>query len=130
MGCAPSSSRPELPTIFKIFTSCVAKFSSVVVLFDGLDECGDAQLTDIISLLSQIGALPIKVLITTRPHLAHVEQQFSEVSTIIIRAQDTDVKKYINQRLDKERKIVARLRETIRDKVVGNAHGMYILKRI
>ena len=109
MGCLPSCSRPELPTLFKLFASCIAKFSSVVAVFDGLDECGDGQLTDIVPLLSQIRTLPIKVLITTRPHLAHIEQQLGEVSTLTISAQNSDVKKYVEQRVDNERKIAPRL---------------------
>ena len=95
-----------------------------MAVFDGLDECGDDQLTDIVPLLIQIRTLSVKVLVTTRPHLAHIEQHLGEASTLTISAQNDDVEKYVIQRLDKERKIVPRLRVSIRDKVVGQAQGM------
>lgn len=125
MGCSPSCSRPEFLTLFKLFISCVAKFSSVVALFDGLDE-----LTDIIPLLAQIRTLPIKVFVTTRPHLAHVEQQLGEASKLTISAQNADVEKYVKERVNTEKKIVPRLRVRIQDKVVGQAKGMCVLKGI
>lgn len=124
MCCSPNYSRPELSTLFRLFVSCMTKFSSVLVVFDGLDECEGAQLGEIVPLIRQITSLSIKVLITTRPHLAYIEQQLGQTSNLTISAQTTDIKKYVQERLDNERKISPRLRESILEKVVGQADGM------
>jgi hypothetical protein len=124
MGCSPNCSRPELPTIFKLFASCVTEFSSVIALFDGLDECGDTLLADIVPLISKIMTLSIKVLVTTRPHLAYIEQRLGEPLTLTINAQDGDVEIYVKQRMDIDRKINPHLRTCIINKVVRQAQGM------
>ena len=124
MCCSPNHSRPELSTLFRLFVSCVANFSSVLVVFDGLDECEGAQLREIVPLIRQIGSLSIKVLITTRPHLGYLEQQLGQTSTLTISAQATDIDKYVQERLDNENKISPRLREIILEKVVCQADGM------
>jgi hypothetical protein len=94
--------RPEKPFLIQQLLSAAAKFSTVYVMMDGLDECTKETLEDTITLIRQFKDSTIKVFSTFRPILINLGDQLDIPVIHSIRGHEEDIKNYLSTRLDKE----------------------------
>ena len=87
-----------------ILELCSRKFSSRFALFDALDECSDMHQKDILDLFVNLQKFGYKLLISGRPPLADCYSTLSNVCTLEIKATETDVQTYINEKM-KDKKV-------------------------
>ena len=113
---------PESAIFRQQLLSTSVSFSSVYVMLDALDECGSETLEDIIALIGLLRNSGVKVFCTSRTHLMNLNEQL-DTSTILINAQDEDVRNYLNIRLNKEWRHDPRFREQIIIRLTTGAEG-------
>lgn len=86
----------EMSTLIRLFFSIASTFTSVVVIFDALDECGSYQiLNDIVAFIHRLKAANVKVFCTSRPHLTDLTKQLDTPLFLQVEAHDEDVKRYL-----------------------------------
>jgi hypothetical protein len=86
----------------KLILRCSEFFTTVFFIFDALDECLEAgSRKNLVTSITAIqnGGKNIKVLITSRPHLAW-ETSFSVAETLELRSHVDDRKLYIRSELE------------------------------
>ena len=92
------SQSPSAETLQNLFLSVTRNFERVFVIFDGLDECSEIQLTEIIPRIRDL-ADGTRIFVTSRPHVRDAET-LSSISTVChIAADDSDIRKYLEARL-------------------------------
>lgn len=105
------------------------KFSTVFIVLDALDECPESQQTraKVLSILCKLQTL--RLIVTGRPHIIDMTQTFEEAVRLDIRANDSDIEKYIDGQIEMEKNLKKYkhghdLRKTIKDTIVSKANGM------
>jgi len=122
--------RPTYEELKKAFQSEV-RASSVYVVVDALDECLERDQGYLITELRSLGNA-IQLMVTSRPLLS-IEQLFQHATRLDILANGTDVRKYIEDRMAHEYRLVLHvntdraLREIIVEKIAANVKGMYVV---
>ena len=99
--CCSRLKQPEKTFFVQQLLSMVARFGSVYVLLDALDECTDATLENIIHLICQLKDSEFKVFCTFRPNIITLSDKLN-VLVHTIHAHDEDVRNYLSIRLKKE----------------------------
>lgn len=124
-------SRPTFDKLARLFSHEMKYFSKVFVVIDALDETTEHE--DVRRLmLSELQALPINLLITSR-YEKSIEQRLGEAERLDIWATAADVQTYIKARIPCEtlfaRHIQAdpSLEKTVVDKIVEKSQGMYVV---
>lgn len=74
----------------------------IYAVFDGLDECGDADQTCVLSLLAHLQELGYRLLISSRPHI-HLQDQLGHTQTFEVSADESDLRNYVTARLKQVR---------------------------
>lgn len=121
--------RPSLVEWSDLLQSEVRRHSRTYIIVDALDECSEGA-RDIF--LDEIRKLPnANLLVTSRPNLI-IEHDFEGTASIEIRASEEDVRKYLECRISKERRLLRHVKEdptlldTIASTIVERAKGMYV----
>lgn len=120
---------PTSEELRKAFQSEIGT-SRVFVVVDALDECLERDQENLIREL-QLLATTIHLMVTSRP-LPLIKQIFQGAAHLEIRATDDDVRKYIEDRILRERRLALHvdkdqtLQECIVNKVIANVQGMYV----
>jgi hypothetical protein len=123
---------PQLSQLRGLCIEYSKRFSKMYVLFDALDECETDQLRDeIIYLLTEFAKSGLKVLLMSQgQYLDRVRDNFRDTGSINFKSmpvvgQDEDWKKYIVERLEKERTV--RDLEPFIDNLIKDPNGSYSL---
>lgn len=109
----------------EIGTSCA------YIVVDALDEFPERDQGYLIKELQSLGDT-IHLMVTSRP-LTSIGQHFQYATHIDIRANDSDIRKYIKYRILRENRLVLHvhsdqaLQESIIEKTITNAKGMYVV---
>jgi hypothetical protein len=123
-------SRPDGSMLFNIFKEyCQDLSANVYVLLDGFDECQSAHYQKVISLIHNLNESGIRVYITMRDFLlkSGLFIEF-DMKVLGIRADDGDVKRFVEFELKKQRPSMADdLQAAIIQKVTSGIDGMYPL---
>ena len=106
--------------------STAARFSSVHILLDALDECTSRTLEDVIALIHQLKDPNVKWFCTFRPNLIDLGERLDIPSIQSIGAHDEDVRNYLSIRLNKEWRHDKGLGNEVIDPLVKGAHGKLI----
>jgi hypothetical protein len=108
----------------------VLRFSEVFIVVDALDECPESNDTRD-SFIAEIRKLhPIVHLMVTSRDISTIEREFEAAARVEIRAIDSDVRRYLESRIGRERRLLRHvkadpdLHETIINTVVEKAKGM------
>jgi ankyrin repeat domain-containing protein 50 len=124
--------RPTLGEWCKLLNSEVNQLSKVFIVIDALDECSESNGTRD-SFLAEVRKLqPAVHLFITSRHTGSIEHEFEKAAHLEIRANDADVRKYLEHRTANEPQLVRHikkdpaLRETIINSLVEKAKGMYV----
>lgn len=101
------------------------------IVIDALDEISvGQQRKQTFRLLESLLAVGVKLLVTSRPHLADIEHALKGSVQFSIESDQEDIKAYISQKLDESTDMEDLLDETVKadilDKISQRASGMYV----
>ena len=126
-----TQTRPSLREWSDLLQSQVHSFSKVFFIIDALDECIESNGTRE-SLIAEIQKLQpsIHLLVTSR-HIASIEREFEKAARLEILANDEDVRRYLEGRIESGRlKLHVRADPTLRDVIISTlvekARGMCV----
>jgi hypothetical protein len=116
--------RPDLSCLLDLFLQCSSYFDRVFVMIDAFDECGqiERQREKIVSALRSLSE-SLKVFITTQPHLLGDLTSEHSSTTLQIRADKTDIEKYVRSNLPK--RVSKQLENDIITTICAESDGMY-----
>jgi hypothetical protein len=115
----------ELATALR---SEIETFSSVFVIVDALDECPEGRRANLVDMLLSFPET-VKLMVTSRP-LSTIETGLEEMTRLDIRADDNDVRLYVEGRIPHEKRLArhvqkdSALGETLVSTIVNSARGM------
>ena len=127
--------RPTINELSGLLQSEINRFLRVFVVIDALDECPQGKdARDIF--LSEVQKLQpgIHLLVTSR-HDTQIEREFGNAARLEIRANDSDVRKYLKGRIASMSQLVRHVKKdpTLQDIIINTlaekAEGMYVLIR-
>jgi hypothetical protein len=113
---------PDISIFTRQLLSISATLSSVYIILDALDECSSETLNDILSLVHQFKNYGVRVFCTSRPHITNLRDKL-ETPTILINANNEDIRNYLTIRVNKGWRHDKRFQGTIIDKLTQGAKG-------
>jgi hypothetical protein len=123
--------RAPLEELEGVFRDLCKAFQSVYVVIDALDECDEKRyrrrFLQFLTSMRSYASSSIRFLVTSRPHIADISTTFSSEIPIMLEANDSDVRKYLEKRIevDGDPEIIDEtFRKTIVEVVVKGAQGM------
>ncbi|KAF1970704.1 hypothetical protein BU23DRAFT_537789 [Bimuria novae-zelandiae CBS 107.79] len=132
---ADRGTKPSLEEIFGALREVVAKYSTVYVVIDALDECRDSDGTRS-QLLARLKDLQVGqdiCIMATARFIPEIEAEFQTAMKLEIQASDEDVRRYIAGQTHRLPRCIQRdpaLQATIQDKLVEAVDGMFLLARL
>jgi hypothetical protein len=124
--------RPTLAACSQLLQSEIRRHRKVFIVIDAPDECSESNGTRDGFLAEIRKLLPsIRLFITSR-QIPAIESEFKKAARLEIRASDGDVKKYLQGRIGRERRLAdfvkadPVLQDAILTTIVENAKGMYV----
>ena len=129
-------SRPPISELSDLLHSEITHLSEVFILVDAMDECSVNNDTreELLTTLQGLVEMPnVRLMITSRP-AASIETQLQGMAYFEIRAADEDIRKYVEYRITKERRLIPHVREddafrvSIIDTIIAKAQGMYVMR--
>lgn len=124
--------RPSINETARLLRSQVEKFDKVFIVVDALDECPELEQTRKTFLAEIRGLLPkVRLLVTSR-NMPSIENMFRNDTRLDIRAQDEDIRKFIESQMDHRDELVASLeghddvRSDITLRVLEKTNGMSV----
>ena len=101
-----------------ILRSIAASFARVFIVIDAVDECDPAILNGFIRPLTKLP--DIRILVTSRD-LPYIERCFASSRRLEIRANEADIRSYVQDRIKEEVELADFVNEddTLREKIVG-----------
>jgi hypothetical protein len=122
----------NIKELLSLLRNEAARISTFFIVFDGLDEFDDTHNARAIVLMELRQIPNARVMITGRTHVqSTVLSKLDEVSTLLIRASNNDIHKYLDARIEEagyfgeEMKADRELRTTVIDGIISKADGMY-----
>jgi hypothetical protein len=119
--------RPSLGEWSDLLQSEVRRHSKMYIIIDALDECSETARDTFLDEIRKLANA--NLLVTSRPNLT-IERDFEGAASIEIRASEEDVRKYLECRIPKERRLLRHVKEdpvllkTIISTIVERAKGM------
>jgi hypothetical protein len=126
----PQNTRPTIAELIKTLQSEIRTYSKVFIIVDALDECLEGNGGHLIRVLQSLTDA-VNLMVTARP-LPLIEQQFLNAIRLDIRANDNDVRQYVEDRIPREPRLVQligtdqALQDSIVNKIVEKVGGMYV----
>ena len=129
-------SRPTINELSSLLHSEINTLSEVFILVDAMDECSvnDYTREELLITLQRLLEMPnVRLMITSRP-VASIDAHLQDMAYLEIRAADEDIRKYIENRIPKERRLVPHVRGddafqvSIIDTIIAKAQGMYVMR--
>lgn len=124
--------RPSLEEIFNTLQIMVKNLTTVYVIVDALDECLDRDGTRS-QLLAKLrglqGEADVHLMFTSR-YVLDIENEFTSMPTLHVRASDTDVKKFFRGQIARLPRCIQRdieLQGRVEDKISEAVDGMSVL---
>jgi hypothetical protein len=126
----PKATRPCLSELTEVLRKEVGRYSKAFIIIDALDELIER---DRGHLIKEVQSLPntVNLMVTSRPLLS-IEQILSGAKSKEIRADERDVRTYINHYIRHEPRLSLligaeeTLHKDIADKISINVRGMYV----
>ncbi|KAL9629418.1 MAG: hypothetical protein Q9204_005283, partial [Flavoplaca sp. TL-2023a] len=126
--------RPAWEDIVRVFEDSTKTHDAIYLVVDALDECSENTRQ---ILLEYFKILPVntRLLVTTR-HIDEITREFIDSPKVEIRADPSDLKRYIASRIAGNRRLegyvrdALSLKEHIYDKVIAKADGMFLAAKL
>ncbi len=128
--------RPTISELSNLLHSEITGLSEVFILVDAMDECSNNNYTreDLLTTLQSLLEMPnVRLLITSRP-VASIDAHLQGMAYLEIRAANEDIRRYIENRIPKERRLIPYVRGddafqvSIIDTIIAKAQGMYVIE--
>jgi ankyrin repeat domain-containing protein 50 len=123
------NSKPSVDEISQLLLSESNHFSKLFVVIDAADECSDSKI--LLKLLKELTKLrPIlRLLVTGRPNIRTVEAVYSDCSVLRIKANEEDIRIYLDDRINEAEILKSSLDEdltetVVKDRIIEKADGM------
>jgi hypothetical protein len=113
----------ETKALVQFLTSATKSFHRSFIVLDALDECGDIQRPQIVSLIRKLSEAPFSIFATSRDYHESVQGLFESAPTVEIQAHDDDIRNFINIKLKEDGKTKEDLRELILSSLLKKAEG-------
>ncbi|KAJ5655363.1 hypothetical protein N7507_007313 [Penicillium longicatenatum] len=121
-------SRPTYDEIAATLLTVCRGLSKSFLVVDALDECSDETSQDLLKEVQMLQArTKLSFMVTSRKSL---QQEFGNALVLEIRAQGTDIERYLDSRLGKLSSCVTkddRLRQDIKAQIIQSSDGMFLL---
>ncbi|KAL8993426.1 MAG: hypothetical protein Q9169_006358 [Polycauliona sp. 2 TL-2023] len=133
-GHRKAKTDPSVSEYSTLLQSAVGYFTKTTIVVDALDECPDDTQESVMEEINRIQH-GVSVLVTSR-HALNIPPGCQTAITVKLRANDMDIEKYLEVRLDKSKLLRS---QTLKDKslhdyvissIVGKAKGMFLLARL
>ncbi len=92
---ADRGSRPSIGEILSALRTVISSYSKVYVVFDALDECQNDDRTQILTIIRNLQATGTLNLMATSRFIPEIESHFSSSQLLEIRADDSDVRRFV-----------------------------------
>ncbi len=122
-------SRPSLEEIFTTLQSIIRNYSSVYLILDALDECSyqDGTRGWLLAKFHELQKdVDLRIMVTSR-FIHDMGKEFKSAARLEIRANDSDVRRFIEGQIDRLPNCVKRdevLQEFVKDRIVEAVDGM------
>ena len=121
--------RPSLEEISKALHHVVDQSSRSFVIIDALDECKlfDRGRSRFLSLIFNLQEKEQINIFATSRHIPEVERKFEGSTTLVARASDEDVHRYLDEKMSSLQSFVVDsldLQQRIKIDITGAVHGM------
>ncbi|KAL8787605.1 MAG: hypothetical protein Q9195_007693 [Heterodermia aff. obscurata] len=129
-----SNTRPSNSELQRLLVSTASRFPSFFIVIDALDECSETSRSALGSSLPSI--LPGAQILYTSRRLNDIERIFEGCHRLEIRASDSDIRRYIFDRILHEPRLArhieadSNLKEVISDVIVRKSDGMFLLAQL
>jgi hypothetical protein len=126
--------RPTLQEFTKEFQLRTKRYSRVFIVIDALDECLERDRAYLITQLQALSST-VSLMVTSRP-LTSIKRLFKGATSLNICADDEDVRRYIAGRINRDSRLGvllqgnSALQDTVVDKIIAKAGGMYVLPAV
>ncbi|KAG4441578.1 hypothetical protein IFR05_002963 [Cadophora sp. M221] len=134
--CRSKNTSPTVGQVTGMFRSLLASFKRTFIVVDGLDECSGTDETRS-NLIKLLNSLPIQVgIICISRRLGDIEEGFRTASRLEVRASQEDIEVFLRSQIlgsDRLRSFCEsseHLQDTIIEKLVKNAKGMFLLAKL
>jgi hypothetical protein len=124
--------RPTVGQLSTLLQSESRPLSKFFIVIDALDEChSDKTACNLLEDLQTLGPA-MRLLVTARPHIISVKQRYEDAVVLKIRADDEDIKKFLQGQIEKEPKLKTRITKDpalgvlIKTTIVQKVKGMYV----
>ncbi|KAF4984995.1 hypothetical protein FDECE_16911, partial [Fusarium decemcellulare] len=130
-----SKTSPSLHEVIPTLSSACDLYSKVYIVIDALDEfdvCGGHR-TQFLNEIDGLRAQRTVNLLATSRGLLDIGDRFKECTNLKIRAQDSDIRKYLSHYLPTLLGVMSddvRLQEEIKDGIIGAVGGVFLLARL
>ncbi|KAL8666230.1 MAG: hypothetical protein Q9168_007531 [Polycauliona sp. 1 TL-2023] len=129
-----AKTQPSIQDHSALLRSAVGYFAKTTFVVDALDECQD-EVQD--AMMEEINRIPngVSVLVTSR-HSLNILPGCQTTIIVRLRADDTDIKNYLDARIDRCKSLRAYTRKDnnlhgyVVSSIVGKAKGMFLLARL
>ncbi|KAL5377140.1 hypothetical protein DPSP01_009953 [Paraphaeosphaeria sporulosa] len=132
---ADRGTKPSLDEIFSALQEIVAKYSTVYIVIDALDECRDSDGTrsQVLARLKDLQVRQDIRLMATARFIPEIEAEFQKAAKLEIRASDRDVRRFVAGQMDRLPKCIQRdpaLQKVVQEKILERVDGMFLLARL
>lgn len=122
--------RPSLPEYIRLLEANIQRFSRVFIVVDALDECSeDGGVRDLFLAHLRYLLPNIRLLVTSRD-ITSLGQAFDDATRLEIRANDDDLRTYLQVRIEERALLRSHIKEdpslkdTIINTIIEKANGM------
>jgi Cdc6-like AAA superfamily ATPase len=123
--------RPSLEDIFDALKSVLRYYSTIYIVFDGLDECSDREGTRN-GILNKIRGLQketdIRLMVTSR-FIPEIVEEFKHALRLEVRATAADVRRFVASKICELPKCIQRdkeLQDLVQDRITEAVDGMLV----
>jgi hypothetical protein len=100
--CQKENSRPDLSKLEATLQLVCNRFKHVFFVLDALDECEDRVRASLLVQLKGLDQSRCRFFLTSRPHVQDLQRGLRDYPQVAIKAQDSDIKLLIQERIKDE----------------------------
>ncbi|KAL9034420.1 MAG: hypothetical protein Q9180_005419 [Flavoplaca navasiana] len=130
---ASRGTKPSLDEIYHTLRDMLARYPTVHLVIDALDECQDGTRHQFLAKLRGIQAgRNVRLMLTAR-HLPDIEDAFKGALKLEVEASEKDVKRFVAGQIYRLPRCIQRdpaLQDLLQEKIVDAVDGMFLLARL
>ncbi|KAH7345940.1 hypothetical protein BKA66DRAFT_325499 [Pyrenochaeta sp. MPI-SDFR-AT-0127] len=132
---AGKGTRPSPGEVFSVLRDVIARYSTVYIIVDALDECQDSNGTrrQFLAKLRDLQAVRDVRLMATSRFIPEIVDAFNEVPKLEVQASKEDVKRFVAGQIYRLPRCIrhnAALQEMVQERIVEVVDGMFLLARL